>query len=71
MSCDKLFVHYKNHGDMSFKDLTTFNVAMIGTQEWKFLNESISILFCVFKVRYFPTSTYLGSKLRHNLSYVW
>jgi hypothetical protein len=26
----------KNHDDMGFKDLMTFNLAMLGKQGWKF-----------------------------------
>jgi len=56
---------------MSLKDHTDFHVEMIGKQERKFLNGPISIVSCVFKGRYFHTSTYLGSNLGHNPSYVW
>jgi len=38
---------------MSFKDHTDFNVAMIGKQERKFLNEPISTVSCVFEAMYF------------------
>jgi len=32
---EKLIVH-KNYGGMGFKDLTSFNFAMLGKQGWKF-----------------------------------
>lgn len=37
MSWDKLIDH-KNYGDMGFKDLMSFNVAMLGQQRGKFQN---------------------------------
>jgi len=39
---EKLLVH-KNHGGMSFKDLATFNVAMLGKQGWKLQTDSDSL----------------------------
>jgi len=70
MSWEKLLMH-KNHGCMGFKDLTTFNFAMIGKQGWKFQTEPDSLVSRIYKARYFPSRSYLTANLGHNPSYVW
>jgi hypothetical protein len=70
MSWEKLLVH-KVHGGMGFKDLSAFNLAMLGKQGWKFLTEPNSLVARIFKARYFPSDTYLTAQLGHNPSYVW
>jgi hypothetical protein len=70
LSWEKLSLH-KVHGGMGFKDLTAFNLSMLGKQGWKFMNEPTSLVTRIFKARYFPTSNYLNARLGHNLSYVW
>jgi len=70
LSWEKLYVH-KNHGRMSFKDLTTLNVAMLGKQGWQLQTNSDSPVSRIFKAPYYPNSSYLDSKLGHNPSFVW
>jgi len=62
---------HKTHGGMGFKDLTAFNLAMIGKQGWKFMFEPNSLVSRIFKARYFPNNNYLNANLGHNPSYVW
>jgi len=61
----------KVYGGMGFKDLSAFNLAMLGKQGWKFITEPDSLVARVFKARYFPSSSYLTTKIEHNPSYVW
>ena len=70
MSWEKLSMH-KNHGGMGFKDLTAFNLAMLGKQGWIFLTEPDSLVSRIYKAQYFPSQSYLTSNLGHNPSYVW
>ena len=70
MSWERFSVH-KNFGGMGFKDLTSFNVAMLGKQGWRFQTDSSSLVCRLFKARYFPNSDFIGSKIGHNPSYVW
>ena len=70
MSWEKLSMH-KNHGSMRFKDLTTFNLAMLVKQGWKFQTEPDSLVSRIYKARYFPSRSYLTANLGHNPSYVW
>jgi len=67
---EKLSIH-KNHGGLGFKDLSAFNLAMLGKQGWKFLTEPHSLVFRIFKARYFPSKSYLTAPIGHNPSYVW
>jgi hypothetical protein len=62
---------HKTHGGMGFKDLSAFNLAMLGKQAWKFLSEPQSLVSLIFKARYFPTRSFLNANIGHNPSYVW
>jgi len=70
LSWENLSMH-KVHGGMGFKDLTTFNISMLGKQGWKLLTEPQSLVSCIFKARCFPSQSYLTARLGHNPSYVW
>jgi len=61
---------HKNHGGMGFKDLTAFNLAMLGKQGWKLHTTPDSLVSRIFKARYFPSASYLTANLGHNPSYV-
>jgi hypothetical protein len=67
---EKLSMH-KNYGSMGFKDLSTFNLEMLGKQGWKFQTKSQLLVSRILKARYFPNNSYLMAKLGHNPSYVW
>jgi len=62
---------HKNHGGMGFKDLTAFNLAMLGKQGWKFQTKPDSLVSRIYKAQYFPSCSYLTANLGHNPSYVW
>ena len=61
----------KIHGGMGFKDLSAFNLAMLGKQGWKFITEPDTLVARIFKARYFPYGSYLTATVGHNPSYVW
>jgi hypothetical protein len=61
----------KVHGGMGFKDLSAFNLSMLGKQGWKFITEPNSLVARIFKVRYFHNGTFLTAQIGHNPSYVW
>jgi hypothetical protein len=69
LSWEKLSMH-KSHGGMGFKDLTAFNLAMLGKQGWKFQTDTTSRVARIFRARYFPRGSYLTASLGHNPSYV-
>ena len=61
----------KIQGGMGFKDLSAFNLSMLGKQGWKFITEPDSLVARIFKARYFLTGTYLMASVGHNPNYVW
>ena len=61
----------KVYGGMGIKDLSAFNLAMLGKQGWKFITEPNSLIARIFKARYFPSGSYLTATVGHNPSYVW
>jgi len=67
LSWEKISIH-KSHGGMGFKDLTAFNLAMLGKQAWKFMSEPHSLVSRIFKVRYFPNNSFMSASLGHNPS---
>ena len=70
LSWEKLSMH-KTQGGLGFKDLSVFNLAMLGKQGWKFMSEPDSLVSRIFKARYFPNKSYLTATIGHNPSYVW
>lgn len=70
LSWEKLSMH-KTHGGMGFEDLSTFNLSILRKQGWKFLTEPNSLVFRIFKARYFPNKSFLNASIGHNPSYVW
>jgi len=55
---------------MGFKDLSAFNLAMLGKQGWKLQTDPDSLVSCIFKAPYFPNKSYLTTNIGPNPSYV-
>ena len=64
--CDK-----KNEGGIGFRNMECFNEAMLAKQVWRLLRESNSLVACVLKASYYPSSNILSAGLGHNPSYTW
>jgi hypothetical protein len=63
--------YLKALGGMGFKDLHSFNLAMIAKQGWNIMTKPHSLVAKIYKARYFPNSSFFDSKLGHNPSYAW
>ncbi|KAE8656259.1 hypothetical protein F3Y22_tig00117005pilonHSYRG00262 [Hibiscus syriacus] len=61
----------KKFGGMGFRDLRLFNVALLGNQIWRFIQDEQSLAFKVLKAKYFPSSSFFEAKLGANFSYAW
>jgi ribonuclease HI len=70
LSWDKLSMH-KNDGGMGFKNLSVFNLAMLGKQGWRIWTNPDTLISRLYKAKYFPKCSFLDSSLGHNPSFVW
>ncbi|XP_073308286.1 uncharacterized protein [Primulina huaijiensis] len=61
----------KIHGGMSFRNLESFNLAMLGKQAWNLISKPMSLMAKVLKAKYFPNSSFLEASLGHNPSFIW
>jgi hypothetical protein len=61
----------KEHGGLGFRHMYGFNLAMLGKQGWKLLTNHDTILYKVFKAKYYPNEGFLEANLGHNPSYIW
>ncbi|XP_019179273.1 PREDICTED: uncharacterized protein LOC109174494 [Ipomoea nil] len=67
---DKLCVPMK-FGGLGFKDLKSFNLAMLGKQACRFLTNPSSLVAKVYKARYFPATSFIDAKVGSCPSYAW
>ena len=56
---------------MGFKNLSDFNLALLGKQVWRLLTIDKSLVSRLFKARYFPKGSILEAQLGSNPSYIW
>ncbi|XP_043812758.1 uncharacterized protein LOC122723715 [Manihot esculenta] len=61
----------KSEGGMGFRDLASFNTALLGKQGWRLLVDTNSLLYRVLKAKYFLNGDFLSARLGSNYSFVW
>ncbi|KAL0003298.1 hypothetical protein SO802_017079 [Lithocarpus litseifolius] len=61
----------KEQGGMGFRDLKTFNLALLAKQGWKLQNYSNSLFYQVFKAKYLPHTNFVDAITGSHPSYVW
>ncbi|KAL3813976.1 hypothetical protein ACJIZ3_015244 [Penstemon smallii] len=61
----------KQVGGLGFRDLETFNKALLAKQLWRLMENPDTLLGKILKARYFPHSDILGSTLGSNPSFTW
>ena len=54
----------KKKGGMGFWNINAFNLAMLAKQAWRLLNQQNSLIFRVYKARYFPHVLFSRSQTR-------
>ena len=61
----------KKVGGMGFRDLRTFNLAMLAKQGWRLIQEQESLMSRCFKAKFFPRTHFLAATDSPASSYVW
>ena len=61
----------KEDGGLGFRDFHAFNLALLGKQGWRFIQDPYSLVYRVCKARYFPNSSFMDAKAGTNPSLIW
>ena len=61
----------KCQGGLGFRDIENFNLALLGKQVWRFLHNTDSLCYKVFKAKYFPNGTIMDDDVKTKGSYAW
>lgn len=61
----------KREGGLGFKDLESFNQALLAKQVWRILQNPNCLMATILKARYFPDSTILTARVKTKASYAW
>ena len=67
---DKL-CHSKESGGLGFRDLKTFNMALLAKQGWRIIQQPQSLVARVFKAKYFASREFMTTNLGNRPSYAW
>jgi hypothetical protein len=66
----KLCIPKEKRG-MGFRDLHTFNTAMLAKQCWRMMQDPDSLCARVLRSKYYPDGKLLNAKLKSGSSYTW
>jgi hypothetical protein len=58
-------------GGLGFRDLYSFNLAMLVRQSWRLLQSPESLCARVLRAKYFPDGDLLSAKPQTGISYIW
>lgn len=70
ISWDRLSVP-KEDGGLGFKDLESFNIALLAKQVWRIMQGPGSLVSRILRGRYLPQQTILNGQLGTKPSYIW
>ena len=61
----------KSEGGMGFKNLALFNDALLANQAWRLFQNKHSLLYRVFKPKFFPSCSFMEAPKSQACSYAW
>lgn len=61
----------KQGGGLGFRELESFNLALLAKQLWRILDNPDSLVASVMKEKYFKRTTILDAQARSNASLMW
>ncbi|XP_021811156.1 uncharacterized protein LOC110754404 [Prunus avium] len=61
----------KENGGLGFRDLLDFNLALLGKQCWRLINNPDSLWARILKARYFPNGDSWNAEVGHRTSWAW
>lgn len=61
----------KSEGGMGFRDLYSFNLAMLSKQCWRLITNPDSLCAHVLKAKYYPNISLLQATLKNGASFTW
>lgn len=61
----------KEEGGLGFKDLQSFNDALLAKQLWRLITKPNSLMSRVLKQKYFPKANLFQAKIPTNASWLW
>jgi hypothetical protein len=61
----------KKDGDLGFRDIHGFNMAMLSKQAWRLLHTPESLCSRVLQAKYYPGRTCSNAKIGSGVSYSW
>jgi hypothetical protein len=60
---------YQKKGDIGFRDIHCFNLALLAKQAWRLITESDSLCAEVLRVKYYPTGDLLNAEMKKGGSF--
>uniref|UniRef100_A0A2N9IBV7 Reverse transcriptase domain-containing protein n=1 Tax=Fagus sylvatica TaxID=28930 RepID=A0A2N9IBV7_FAGSY len=61
----------KAEGGLGFRNLHSFNTALLAKQCWRLIHNTQSLFYRVFKARYFPSCSFTDAQMGSNPSFLW
>ena len=61
----------KSLGGIGFRDLRQFNNELLGKQVWRLYHEKDTLLYKIFKSKYFPNGNIFDIEINPRCSFAW